>query len=85
MNAHQSCQALKRKSHNNLSTGQFSGTFTYAGGKLDSWMSDDYLEIPEGAIPEGEEWTIHGNIHTSLDNFTHLLKKTKRRMFCCCN
>lgn len=34
-------------------------------------MRDDYQEIPEGAISEGEECTINGNIHTSLDDFAH--------------
>ena len=65
----------------NLSTPKFSKTFDYSGGKLSYYQSDDYLEIPEGAIPKGENWNVHGRIYTSLDEFVGLLKKERGEKF----
>ena len=57
---------------NNLSTGWFYGIFDHTGGRLSTVMSDDYLEIPEGAIPSDKKWLVMGNIYTSLSEFDHL-------------
>jgi hypothetical protein len=47
----------------------FGGTFDHRGGSLSLSLSDDYLQIPPGAIPTGEQWKVDGKIHTSLDRY----------------
>ena len=62
----------------------FSDTFTCKGGELRHWTSDDFLEIPPGAVPEGEEWEVQGKIHTSLDKFDDVFLKGERKQFRSC-
>jgi hypothetical protein len=57
------------KSSPDPGTGEFSAVFDHRGGRLGTYWSDDYLEIPKGAIPKGERWRVSGFIHTSLDRY----------------
>ena len=62
----------------------FYGSYTSEGGKLSHWTSDDFLDIPPGAIPEGESWEICGKIHTSLDKFKDAILKGEMKQFRSC-
>jgi hypothetical protein len=57
------------KSSPDPGTGEFSAVFDHRGGRLGTYWSDDYLEIPKDAIPKGERWRVSGFIHTSLDRY----------------
>ena len=70
------CKISRCKKHlANLCTGEFCGTFDHRGGRLSTFMSDDYLDIPRDAIPKGESWKISGNIFTSLDGYINFVNK----------
>jgi hypothetical protein len=74
--------SLKQTTESSTGNWQISGKFDHSGGTLQSYLSDDYLKIPRGAIPRGQKWTIYGNIHTELDNtFDYLLNKSKGERF----
>ena len=62
----------------------FSKVFSWNGGELRNWITDDYLEIPRGAIPEGQEWEIQCKIHTCLDKFDNIFLKGERKQFRSC-
>ena len=62
----------------------FSKSFTQDGGELRHWTTDDYLEIPTGAVPDGQEWEIQDKIHTSLDKFDNVFLKGERKQFRSC-
>jgi hypothetical protein len=62
------CQG-EPKSSPDPGTGEFSAVFDHQGGRLGTYWSDDYLEIPKDAIPRGERWRVSGFIHTSLNRY----------------
>ena len=62
----------------------FSDIFTCKGGELRHWTTDDYLEIPPGAVPEDQDWEVQGKIHTSLDNFVDVFLKGETKQFRSC-
>ena len=48
-----------------------SAVLTQHGGILQNYMTNDYLEVPANAVPEGEEYLVCGRSEVELSEYHH--------------
>ena len=72
------CPFYDDKAPIELCSDTFSTMVDHRGGKLTTYMTDDIVDVPQGAVPVGKKYKISGKVHTSLRAFRTYLEKDEK-------